>query len=796
MHKYVPLVALFVVFVVVVILMGCRRGYFDNFINAGGSGGSKKDMVFKAPASLSVLTNVPSKTLAQPDITGTGSLLTRSADALKKVIASDTSVVDSVNIIQVPSFFNANEKWPGCLPRPLYQGTCGSCWGFAAVTCLSARFFIESCSNSSCGTYPQVNSGSIDDVYANINYGYGFNKIYLKNISDYVDINKDGEISRSEWLDSVKQLQSKLWKLPKHSRDRYYIAQLLVQILDFQGSGSISLKDIPSVTTRAQKTFDIWSYELGGTGGKSGTDGTGGTKEGSLTSAKLLEYWRKQPLNLSAEKLITCCTNCYKLEFKGTFKNSENPACSGGSLKDAWVLLRDTGTVETLCIGYGLDNYEEGDELLSCRELQGPFYSFCSGYRFKDIDKYNESETDINKELNDLENSGAYPVAIYEDSKNPWVDPQLIRFKAKNAYTVSPKMAEIQREIIQRGPVNSGFYVYDDFQNRFGGIGKGGQLYDGSNGSNPLGGFSNSLIYMRDPELKGEPTGGHAISLVGWGTFAYKDYLIPYWTCLNSWGIDWGHSGFSTHLNRNNVPKNMKSGGYFWIVRGINNCGIEENVVCGQPNIENMSYPNVVTRYGWGAESPSTTNPNIKFLPPLDTGDISINNKKLVISPTLPGGGGFVTYVPPSTYDIKSMLSPSPFVMFWPVERPTYCIGKTLNALSPTDTVIRINQKCHDFLSIVRKNIYKNPLLIIGHDSVKDGGSGGSKTDGDGVEDIYQEQVQLLKLEPDKITVSRGVNYNSPLTHVVGSYIKIFPYQNMSMDFLDKNKFPLCASKT
>lgn len=722
------------------------------------------DKIFKAPPSLTKLSSAhtayTTQSLTQSKQKGT--LLERYYKQLEK---NNTNVIDKVNILQIPTFFNAGEKWPGCLPRPLYQGTCGSCWGFASVTCLSSRFYIETCGNSSCGTYPQINSGSIDDVYANINESYSFNKIYLKNITDYVNAGKNGSISKNEWIDVIQKLQKKLFDQSGQSQDRYYISQILVNILDFQSMGSLDLKDVPSVTKRAQSTFDVWLNALNDKIDKKSTQ---------IDTTQLLNFWRQQPLNLSAEKLISCCINCYKLEFHSEL--SKNPACMGGSLQDAWVLLRDIGTAETLCIGYNLDNYKEGDELLSCRELQGPFYSFCSGYRFKDSGPSPDlnSNKNINEELDKIENSGAYPSAVSFESKYPWVDPQLMRFKAKNAYTVSNNVSEIQREIMQRGPVNSGFSIYSDFQTNFGGAGLGGQLYDGTN---PLGSDNNCLIYMRDPKFKDKPIGGHAINIVGWGEFIYtskdKDYSIPYWTCLNSWGVEWGHNGFSEYPNRNNAPKNLKGGGYFWIIRGLNNCGIEENVTCGQPNIENLSYPGIVNKYGWGEDPPSVDNKNIKFLPPLDTKMIDVNNKKLDISPTIIGGGGFVNFIPPSTYDIKSMTAPSPFIMFWQTPRPIYCVGLTQNRLSTIDDIVNITQKTAKFFETIRMSIYKNPLLIIG-----DGNN--------------QEQVQLLKLEKLQITIGRGVNFNNPKEHDQNSSIKIFPYQDLSVDFLTKNGFIDC----
>ncbi len=735
--------------------------------------------IFKVPPSFTKLSSSKSENVLS-NIPQKGILLDRVVDILNKVVMKSTSVVNGVNIIQVPTFFNTNEKWPGALPKALFQGTCGSCWGFAAVTCLSSRFYIETCGNSACGNYPQVNNGSIDDVYSNINSVYNFNKIYLKDISDYVDINKDGYITKNEWIECIAILQSKLWKLSKQSQDRYFISQILVNVLDFQSMGSLNLKDIYAVKTRAKLTFDIWKNILD-------------PKQSTINSKDLLNYWRKQPINLSAEKLITCCIDCYKLEFKaGPDQRINNPVCMGGSLLDAWILLRDTGTTETLCIGYNLDNYEEGDELSSCRELQGPFYSFCSGYKFKDTDDKDTDDKDgqltneqINKELGKIENSGAFPVAIPHGSKYPWIDPQLFRFKAKNAYTISNNMAEIQREIIQRGPVNTGFHVYEDFQANFGGQGMGGQLY---NGTNPLGSNSNCLIYMRDPALKGDAIGGHAITIVGWGTFIFKkdnkEYNIPYWTCLNSWGEIWGHNGFSSYQNRNDVPTNLKGGGYFWIVRGINNCGIEENVTCGQPNIENISYPGVINKYGWGADPPSTDNKNITFLPALNTKDINVNDKKLEISPTIIGGGGYVDFVPPSTYDIKSMTAPSPFIMFWPNSRPVYCIGFTLNELKNSDTKLKITDDTSNFIKLIRSEIYKNPLLLIGDND----GNGEDNGDGGG-----QEQVQLLGINNNVITIKRGVNSNTPKKHKIKSHIKVFPYQDLSIDFLNKHGFTMCA---
>jgi len=87
----------------------------------------------------------------------------------------------------------------------------------------------------------------------------------------------------------------------------------------------------------------------------------------------------------------------------------------------------------------------------------------------------------------------------------------------------------IAEEIMKGGPVETAFSVYGDFANYAGGI------YEHSSG---------------------EMLGGHAVRIVGFGTEDGKKY----WKVANSWNPYWGEKG------------------YFRIVRGTNNCGIEDMV--------------------------------------------------------------------------------------------------------------------------------------------------------------------------------------------------------------------------
>ncbi|KAK5967863.1 putative cathepsin b endopeptidase ixodes scapularis cathepsin b endopeptidase [Trichostrongylus colubriformis] len=106
------------------------------------------------------------------------------------------------------------------------------------------------------------------------------------------------------------------------------------------------------------------------------------------------------------------------------------------------------------------------------------------------------------------------------------------KFYGKSVYEIPHSVKDIQKDIMKNGPVAAGFYVYADFYEYTSGIYK----------------------HTAGPEL-----GGHVVKVIGWG----KEGDIPYWIIANSWHSDWGENG------------------YFRMIRGINNCGIEEHVVAG-----------------------------------------------------------------------------------------------------------------------------------------------------------------------------------------------------------------------
>jgi len=86
--------------------------------------------------------------------------------------------------------------------------------------------------------------------------------------------------------------------------------------------------------------------------------------------------------------------------------------------------------------------------------------------------------------------------------------------------------AAIQNAIMTAGPVETAFTVYQDFENYVSGVYK---------------------------KTSSTVLGGHAVRIVGWGV----DGGTKYWKVANSWNPFWGEKG------------------YFRIVRGLDECGIE-----------------------------------------------------------------------------------------------------------------------------------------------------------------------------------------------------------------------------
>ncbi|VIO89056.1 Uncharacterized protein BM_BM2365 [Brugia malayi] len=111
------------------------------------------------------------------------------------------------------------------------------------------------------------------------------------------------------------------------------------------------------------------------------------------------------------------------------------------------------------------------------------------------------------------------------------------KYYGEQAYNVENDVESIQKEIMTLGPVEASFEVYTDFLHYTSGIYK---------------------------HVAGSVGGGHAVKILGWGI----DQGVSYWLAANSWNNDWGEDVFS---------------GYFRILRGADECGIESGIVAGIP---------------------------------------------------------------------------------------------------------------------------------------------------------------------------------------------------------------------
>ncbi len=107
------------------------------------------------------------------------------------------------------------------------------------------------------------------------------------------------------------------------------------------------------------------------------------------------------------------------------------------------------------------------------------------------------------------------------------------KYKAKNFYYL-PSINQMKENIMTKGPIETGFEVYDDFLNY------------------------KSGIYKKSSNAK--LLGGHAVKIIGWG----KEGETEYWIVANSWSEKWGING------------------YFNIA--FRECGIE-NVIAGDPSL-------------------------------------------------------------------------------------------------------------------------------------------------------------------------------------------------------------------
>jgi cathepsin B len=209
--------------------------------------------------------------------------------------------------------------------------------------------------------------------------------------------------------------------------------------------------------------------------------------------------------------------------------NANINGCNGGTVHAPWAYIRNWGVVT------GNQNLEDiaVDEDLAPSD---PFYKqgFCSPFTLPHCHHHGDQGDDPYPAEGEpgceSQSSPKGPTECDASAVGDHANFTNDKYTFAGTVTAYPRdVATIQTAIMTDGPVEAAFTVYSDFE-----------TYE-------------SGIYQQTSHVA---EGGHAIRIVGWGSENGTDY----WTVANSWNPYWGENG------------------YFRILRGVNECGIEASV--------------------------------------------------------------------------------------------------------------------------------------------------------------------------------------------------------------------------
>jgi len=117
------------------------------------------------------------------------------------------------------------------------------------------------------------------------------------------------------------------------------------------------------------------------------------------------------------------------------------------------------------------------------------------------------------------------------------------KYEYVGGYYGATNEVNMMNELVANGPFSVDFEVYRDFFNYRSGV------------------YHHTALNVNEPDPHFEDT-NHAVLLVGYGVTGTGE---KYWIVKNSWGAGWGQSG------------------YFWIKKGVDECGIESSAVAAFP---------------------------------------------------------------------------------------------------------------------------------------------------------------------------------------------------------------------
>jgi hypothetical protein len=245
----------------------------------------------------------------------------------------------------------------------------------------------------------------------------------------------------------------------------------------------------------------------------------------------------KYNINLSPTPLLICSSNFENLSinkiiedvtitnrsfsekiFEDVYPNLTTSNCYGNTIYNACLFLYVYGTFEKKCVPYNkkLGEINEFQKISDFSTSNNlPFCTYITGPLYDMCSNYYISNrTGVETGIP----AKAYRIYDVYNVAGTEINGGNEKF--------------IRNEIFKWGPVISAMKIYEDFYK-----------FD-----------PKTEIYEWDG--KGKQIGGHSVEITGWGIENGK----PYWEIENTWGPEWGING------------------YFKMIRGKNNCDIENNV--------------------------------------------------------------------------------------------------------------------------------------------------------------------------------------------------------------------------
>ncbi|XP_063917056.1 cathepsin B-like [Zophobas morio] len=218
-----------------------------------------------------------------------------------------------------------------------------------------------------------------------------------------------------------------------------------------------------------------------------------------------------------------------------------------GQCGSCWAFAASQTITDRQCIATnGTVEFEfSPEELISCCLDCGDGCD--GGYHYKAFEYWISEGLVSGGDYNSNEGCQPYVEEAYKKGVTPQCQTQCVgsydgtytqdKHFGLNRYRIDKDVPQIQTEIMTNGPLDGGFAVHDDF-------------------------FSyKSGVYQY---TSGKFAGSHNVKIVGWGT----EDGTPYWLVANSWGAGWGDLE-----------------GFFKILRGENHCGVEGDILAGEPKI-------------------------------------------------------------------------------------------------------------------------------------------------------------------------------------------------------------------